>query len=325
MSNLEVIAQAISNVKHALVCGHIMPDGDCLGSSLALAMLLQQLGKQATVAGPDPVPEIYKYLPGVQNYRTGSPPEGNYDTLVALDCPVLKRLGRGYRDLPQRDLTVINIDHHASSDPYGAYKYIDPQAAAVGEIIFDLASYMQVEISLDMAICLYTAIVTDTGSFQYESTTSDTHRRVARLIECGVPVSRISILLYEEKPRAARLLLNAALRTLSFSSCGQVAWMIITRDMFRETGANDEHAEGFVNYARSIKGVEVGLLFHELPDGKFKVSYRSKETVDVHRLAIFFGGGGHARAAGCEIAGDIDTIVAKVAAAAVQAVGGAVL
>ncbi|MCG9967763.1 bifunctional oligoribonuclease/PAP phosphatase NrnA [Pelotomaculum terephthalicicum JT] len=323
MNKLEVIARAISNVKHALICGHIMPDGDCLGSVLALAMILRQLGKQATVAGPDPIPEIYEFLPGIQDYRVGSPPEGAYDTLIALDCPVTERLGSGYRDLPGRDLTVINIDHHASTNSYGTYRYIDPQAAAVGEIIFDLLQLMKVNISLDMAICLYTAIVTDTGSFQYESTTPNTHRRAAHLIEMGVPFSRINVLLYEEKSRVSQLLLSAALKTLSFSDCGRVAWMIITRDMLRDTGAKDEHTEGIVNYARSIKGVEVGLLFHELPDGKYKISFRSKKTVDVNRLASFLGGGGHLRAAGCEIAGKISTIEKEVVAAAVHAAGGA--
>jgi len=323
MNNLEVIARAISNVKHALICGHIMPDGDCLGSVLALALILKQLGKQATMAGPDPVPQIYKFLPGIEDYRVGSPPEGKYDTLIVLDCPVPERLGNGYRDLPFRNLSVINIDHHASTNPFGTYRYVDPGAAAVGEIIFDLLNLMQVNIPLDVAICLYTAIVTDTGSFQYESTTPETHRRVARLLEIGVPVSRINVLLYEEKPKAAQLLLSAALKTLSFSYCGKVAWMIVTRDMLRETGAKDEHTEGIVNYARSIKGVEVGLLFHELPDGRYKISFRSKEAVDVNRLAVFFGGGGHSRAAGCEVMGKLNKIEKEVVAAAVCAAGGA--
>lgn len=321
MNKLEVIVKAIDNIQHALICGHIMPDGDCLGSMQALALALKKLGKKATIAGPEPIPEIYNFLPGLADFHSGSPPEGTFDTLITLDCPIIKRLGPGYQDLPATNRTVINIDHHASEEPYGTYRYIDPQAAAAGEIIFDLLQVMQVPISLDMAICLYTAIMTDTGSFQYENTTAETHKRVARLLEIGVPFSEINLFLFEEKPRAAQFLLGEALKTLSFSSCGQISWLVITRDMLRATGAKDEHAEGIVNYTRSIKGVEVGILFHELPQGRCKISFRSKKKVDVSRLAFIFGGGGHRRAAGCEVRGEAHTIIPKVVTAALQIVG----
>ncbi|OPY59085.1 MAG: Bifunctional oligoribonuclease and PAP phosphatase NrnA [Pelotomaculum sp. PtaU1.Bin035] len=322
MSKLKDIARAIRGSERILICGHIMPDGDCLGSMLALGLTLKQLGKRVTMAGPDPVPEIYKFLPGLQSFWVGEPPEDKYDMLIVLDCPVMERLGDGYSDLPGRDLAVINIDHHNGSNSFGTFRYTDPRAAAVGEIIFDLMNLMDLEISLDAAICLYTAIATDTGSFQYNSTTPDTHRRVARLLEIGVPISWVNVQLYEEKTRAAQLLLGVALKTLSFSACGKVAWMTVTRDMLREVGAEDEHTEGIVNYARSIKGIEVGLLFHELSAGRYKISFRSKENVDVNRLAALFGGGGHSRAAGCEVRGKMGIIEKKVVMAAVSATGG---
>lgn len=323
MNSLEDIARAINSARRILICGHIMPDGDSLGSVLALGAALEQLGKQVIMAGPDPVPQIYEFLPHQQKFRVGKPPESSYDTLITLDCSAPKRLGREYCDLPGQDhLTVINIDHHAVSSSFGRYRYIEPRAAAVGEIIFDLLELMQIDLTLETAICLYTAIVTDTGSFQYESTTPSTHRRVARLLELGVPVARINMRLYEEKPRAAKFLLGAALNTLSFSTCSKVAWMTVTRDMLQKVEAGDEHIEGLVNYARGIKGVEVGLLFHELADGRIRISFRSKEFVDVRRLAALFGGGGHARAAGCEVGGDLKKIRHEVVAAAVSAAGG---
>ncbi|MDD3653077.1 MAG: bifunctional oligoribonuclease/PAP phosphatase NrnA [Desulfotomaculaceae bacterium] len=326
MNSLEDIARAIKSAERILICGHIMPDGDSLGSVLALGSALEQLGKKVIMAGPDPVPQIYEFLPNKEKFRAGKPPESAYDTLIVLDCSVLKRLGSEYCDLPEQNhLTVINIDHHAGPDSFGHYRYIEPQAAAVGEIVFDLLEFMQIDITLEMAICLYTAIVTDTGSFRYNSTTSSTHRRVARLVELGVPVSRINVNLYEEKPRASNLLLGAALNTLSFSSCGKVAWMTVTRDMLRKVRAEDEHTEGLVNYSRGIKGVEVGLLFHELEGGKIRISFRSKEYVDVMCLAALFGGGGHSRAAGCEIAGNLKKIQNEVVAAAVSAAKGKVL
>ncbi|OPX86228.1 MAG: Bifunctional oligoribonuclease and PAP phosphatase NrnA [Pelotomaculum sp. PtaB.Bin104] len=323
MSSLEDIARAISSAKRLLICGHIMPDGDCLGSVLALGTALEQIDKQVIMAGPDPVPQIYGFLPNIENFRVGEPPENSYDTLIALDCSVPKRLGSGYCDLPAKDhLTVINIDHHVGSDSFGRYRYIDPRAAAVGEIIFDLLELMGIKITLETAICLYTAIATDTGSFQYESTSPATHRRVARLLEAGVPVARINVNLYEEKARASSFLLGAALNTLSFSACGKVAWMTVTRELLRSLDAGDELTEGLVNYARGVRGVEVGLLFHELADGRIKISLRSKEAVDVRRLAALFGGGGHPRASGCEVTGDLAKIQAEVVAAAVSAAGG---
>lgn len=324
MNRLADIAMAIQRAKRVLLCGHIMPDGDSLGSVLALGLTLEELGKKVTMAGPDPVPAIYHFLPGSERFLVGGPPEGIYDTLIVLDCSVPERLGKGYQDLLSRDTVIVNIDHHAGSTPFGTYRYIDPQAAAVGEIIFDLLHFMQVSITLETAICLYTAIITDTGSFQYDNTKPDTHRRVARLLEIGVPAAQVNIRLYEERPRAALLLLGAVLNTLSVSPCEKVCWMTVNRDILRDTGAGDEHTDSLVNYTRSIRGVQVGLLFRELSDGKYKISFRSKDTVDVNRLAALFGGGGHPRAAGCVMQGDLGEIQEKIVAASVKAVGGIV-
>lgn len=324
MNRLAEIAMVIQRAERVLLCGHLMPDGDSLGSVLALGLTLEELGKKVTMAGPDPVPAIYNFLPGLERFLVGDPPGGLYDTLIVLDCSVPERLGKGYQDLLSRDTVIINIDHHAGSTPFGTYRYIDPQAAAVGEIIFDLLQLMQVSITLETATCLYTAIITDTGSFQYDNTKPDTHRRVARLLEIGVPAAQVNIRLYEEKPRVALLLLGAALNTLSVSPCEKVCWMTVSRDILRDTGAGDEHTDSLVNYTRSIRGVQVGLLFRELSDGKYKISFRSKDTVDVNRLAALFGGGGHPRAAGCVMQGDLGEIQEKIVAASVLAVGGIV-
>ena len=312
MNSLNEIAGALGAVRRALICGHITPDGDSLGSALALALALKKLGKEVTVAGPDPIPEIYGFLPGASGYHAGEPPSGNYDALIAVDCPVMFRLGPGYQDLPGKELTVLCIDHHISQDPFGTYAYTDSQAAATGEIIYNLLPLLNIEIDVDIAICLYTAIVTDTGSFQYENTTAETHRCMAGLMETGAPLHRVNTLIYEEKALASQLLLREALKTLKISKDGKTAWMVITRATIHAAGAKDEHTEGIVNYSRSIKGVEVGMLFHEMPAGKVKISFRSKETADVYLLAEKFGGGGHARASGCEITGSIEAVVEKV-------------
>lgn len=322
MSSLADIASAMKKAERVLICGHVMPDGDCLGSVLALGLALARLGKTVTMAGPDPVPEIYDFLPGVERFQVGNPPEGEYDTLVVLDCSVPERIGKGYQDLLAQDMVVINIDHHSGSAAFGTYRYIDPSAAAVGEIIFDLFDLMQVDLSLETAICLYTAIITDTGSLQYDNTTPDTLRRVAKLLEIGVPAPKVNIRIYEEKPQAALILLSTALNTLTVSLCGKVCWMTVTRDLLQHSGAKDEHAEGLVNYARSVRGVEVGILFRETSEGKYKISFRSKEAVDVNQLAAQFGGGGHIRAAGCVMEGELRKIRNRIIAAAVLAAGG---
>ncbi len=322
MNSLADIAVVLRRAKSVLICGHIMPDGDCLGSVLAMGLMMEKLGKKVTMAGPDPVPEIYGFLPGVERFLVTETPDVEFDMLIALDCSVSERLGKGYQELVTGDVVVVNIDHHAGSTSFGTYKYIDPLAAAVGEIIFDLFKLMAVDISLEIAICLYTAIITDTGSFQYDSTSPQTHRRVATLLELGVPVAEINTRLYEEKPKSALFLLGAALDTLSISSHGKVCWMTVTREMLNDTGARDEHIDGLVNYARSISGVEIGMLFHELSDGRCKIGFRSKGDVSVNRLADLFGGGGHRCAAGCIMQGDLEEIKKKVVAEAILATGG---
>jgi phosphoesterase RecJ-like protein len=219
-------------------------------------------------------------------------------------------------------MVVIILDHHASSSCFGKYRYIDPAASAVGEIIYDLIGEMGLEITRDVAICLYTAIVTDTGSFQYDSTTPGTLRRVANLMEIGVPAAQVNIRIYEEKPKAVLRLLCSALSTLTSSSCGKVSWMTVTRETLRDSGAEDEHTEGLVNYTKSIRGVEVGMLFREVEEGCYKISFRSKDAVDVNRLAALFGGGGHPHASGCSVQGDLNEIKEKVVSAALLAVKG---
>lgn len=321
MTKLSDIALAIRRSENVLICGHIIPDGDCLGSILALGLSLEALGKKVVMAGPDPIPGIYEFLPGAGRFQTGPPPDGNYDTLIILDCSTPERLGRGYQDLLAKQTVIINIDHHVGNCILGTYCYIDTDAAAVGEIIFDLLKFMQVNISFEAAINLYTAIVTDTGSFQYDNVTPGTHRRAAALLELGVQGFQINVALHEERPKAALVLLGEALHTLTIAPGGKVCWMTVTQEMLKKAGAVDEHTEGLINYCRSIKGVEVGLLFREVLKGTYKVSLRSK-NIDVNQLAAQFGGGGHTKAAGCVLKGNLKDVQAQVTREVVKATGG---
>lgn len=318
MSSITDIAGAIAKAGRVLISGHVIPDGDSIGSALGLKLALQGAGKHVTAAGPDPVPWLYTFLPGAGDYRVTSNIDEGYDTFIALDCSNPERLGEGFRKMIDRCRVVINIDHHLATDGFGAYRYIDTAAAATGEIIFDLLQEMNLPLTPEIAVCLYIAIATDTGSFRYDSTSPGTHRRVARLIEAGVPVADINSRLYEEKPAASLKLLGAALSNLTISNCGRVAWMTATRETMDSCGATDENAEGVVNYARDIAGVLVGLFFRELSPGKYKVSFRSKGSVEVNKVAALFGGGGHRRAAGCVAEGDLKGLVERVVGATLR-------
>jgi phosphoesterase RecJ-like protein len=321
MSDMRSVAGVLERTRTVIIAGHMMPDGDCVGSVGALGLALRQMGKEVTMALPDPVPEIFGFLPEVTDFIIGEEAlKGEYDTFVVLDCSVPERLG-SLRGLLDRSLVIVNIDHHVSSREFARYNYINPAYAATAEIILDLLGPLGVKITPEIATCLYTGIATDTGSFQYENTTSGTHRRVALLIEQGAPSVWINIMLHEQNPLVNLLVLGAALKTLRLSPCGRVAWVSVKRELLDRLRAKDENTDGLIGYIRSIRGVEVALLFRELSPGRYKVSFRSKEVVDVNRLASRFGGGGHLRAAGSLLEGDIENVVSRVVGATLQELG----
>ncbi|MDQ7790841.1 MAG: bifunctional oligoribonuclease/PAP phosphatase NrnA [Clostridia bacterium] len=316
--DLRELADAIKRCERPLLTGHIMPDGDCIGSVLALALLLEGQGKQVMAVSPDPVPLVYRFLPGIERLAVGAPPAVfEPDAFIMLDCSDPERVGPDlvkYLDKP--GVTVINVDHHVSTRPYAHYNYIDPGAAAVGEIVYDLSFVLGASITHEVATCLYTAIFTDTGSFRYDNTTSGTHRRVARLIDQGVSPAEVNTAIYEERRLESIRLLHAALGSVELNPSGQVAWASLTTEREAALGATDEDGEGIINYVRMINGVEVAALFRETKPSVFKVSLRSKRYVDVSALAQEFGGGGHPRAAGCTISGALDEVVEAVIRAA---------
>ncbi|KYH32178.1 DHH family phosphoesterase [Neomoorella mulderi] len=319
MTAIESIAAALAASRDVAVVSHIIPDGDCLGSTLALALALRQRGTRAVAVNADPVPDMFQFLPGQE---TIIPPEKVTEVpplLVMVDSTDMERAGEGFSQWRQKTKMVINIDHHVSNTRFGDLNLVDSRAAATAELIYAVLEKIPVTITPAIATCLYTALATDTGSFQYENCTATTMRLAARLMEQGADLSLIREYLWERKPLASIRLLAAVLPTLTLAYDGRVAWLTVSRAALEAAGARPEHAEGLVNYPRSIAGVEVGLLFRELPDGLVKVSLRSKKIVDVNAVAARFGGGGHRRAAGCTIRGDLDTVVTMVVAAAGEA------
>jgi phosphoesterase RecJ-like protein len=259
---------------------------------------------------------MFHFLPGQE---TIIPPEKVTEVpplLVMVDSTDMERAGEGFSQWREKTRMVINIDHHVSNTRFGHLNLVDSRAAATAELVYAVLERMPVTITPAIATCLYTALATDTGSFQYENCTATTMRLAARLMELGADLSLIREYLWDRKPLASIRLLAAVLPTLTLAYDGRVAWLTVSRAALEAAGARPEHAEGLVNYPRSIAGVEVGLLFRELPGGLVKVSLRSKKIVDVNAVAARFGGGGHRRAAGCTVKGDLDTIVAMVVASA---------
>lgn len=319
MNSLEEVAGFLRKGKKAVICGHTMPDGDSVGSVLAMSLLLSQMGIENHVVTSDPVPLLYDFLPGVQNVVWGSF-QDDCDLAVVLDCTDLDRLDDELGDYIRNIPTKVNIDHHISNQEFGTCNYVDPQASATGEIVFELIKLMGVRLTEEMAVNLYTAIAMDTGSFRFENTTGKSHQVTAELIQTGIKVSEINVNLFEKKDLGHLKLIGYALTQLKTASDGRVAWVTIPLQVMEELGAHDEHADGIINYPRMLDSVEIGLLFREISPGRFKVGFRSKRYIDVNKLAGAFGGGGHPRASGCTVEGDREEVEQRVVNLCIQAI-----
>ncbi|MCL6450856.1 MAG: bifunctional oligoribonuclease/PAP phosphatase NrnA [Acetobacteraceae bacterium] len=283
---------------------HESPDGDSVGSTLGLALGLGRLKKRVVTAGVDPLPEQYRFLPGADLVQPWPQVGGSYDAAVLIDCGDLARVGPPQR-VREAARLVLNIDHHPTNTGFGDINLVDPAAPAAGGIVYDLLRGLRVDPTAEMATCLYAALLTDTGSFRYENTSAPALALGAELVRLGADPGLVAMEVYETKPLSHLRLLQGALKTLRTSPDGRVAWMRVTPGMMAEAGATDGETEGLVNYARMVEGAEVGILFREVGGGRVKISLRSRRHVDVGRLAAEFGGGGHARAAGFWLAGDL--------------------
>lgn len=308
---LKKINEIIAQNGSFLITTHEGPDGDAVGSSLSLANYLLEQGKDVTVHICDPVPEIYSFLPGARTVTTNLP-ERSYDVCFVLDVGEFHRAGKQVAAAIDRIGTLVNLDHHRTTEDFGLINLIDPTAAATGILVHRLIRDAGHEVSFAVALCIYVAIITDTGSFRYSNSNPEAFAVAGDMISRGVDAWDVSAHLYESQPRPRLELLALALSTLDFSVCGRFASLTVTLDMYEKTGTNAELTDGFVNYPRSVSGVEVAIFFRQLDSGSFKVGFRSKGLVDVSRLAEGFGGGGHHNAAGCIVDGDIEEVREKV-------------
>ncbi|MDQ6785826.1 MAG: bifunctional oligoribonuclease/PAP phosphatase NrnA [Acidobacteriota bacterium] len=313
---LSQVVELIENKQNFAVTTHVKPDGDGIGSSLGLCWLLRSLGKTAEVIASDDIPVSYQTLPGADEIRRVAEIDKNYDAVFVIECsdvarPHIKNLEKQF---------IVNIDHHATCAHFGSINWIDATASAVGEMIYNLCKAIGGRITKEIAECVYLALVTDTGSFHFPNTTERTLKVASELVKVGVKPAQISEAIYNSYPWSRIELLRQVLSTVKRDASGRVAWMRQTVEMKKNSGAVDGDNNGFVNIPLAAKEVEAVVYMREIEPDVYRVSLRSKDGINVARIAEKFGGGGHKNAAGCRAEGDWDKAEREIVAAVVEAI-----
>lgn len=305
---MEAILTALREGERFLVCSHSRPDGDAVGSMLAMGMLLQQMGKRADIVAADRVPAVYRGLPCASEIRHVMRVHGPYDAVILLECDSLQRTR--LRGLER--MFHINIDHHASGKEFGALNWIDRNACSVGELVHRMVKAAGCTVTPEMATCLYTTLLTDTGGFCYGGIHANTFTLAGELVAAGADPVRIARDVYFANPFSKMLLLGKALSTLRRE--GPLAWLWVTHQDMVSAEAVEEDCEGVVNYALSTAGIEAAVFLRELPEGRIRLSLRSKGKVNVAQISERLGGGGHENAAGCTLDGPMERATEEILA-----------
>ncbi|OXM84714.1 DHH family phosphoesterase [Paenibacillus rigui] len=310
---LQEAARFIQENDDFLVVSHIQPDGDAAGSTFAMAWMLTALGKRFTLINEGSIPDKFKYMAAGQhkviNLESDAVTE-QFSHVISLDCADYSRMGKVHQGFSEQ-VTMLNIDHHATNDLFGTTNVVNASAAATVEILYDLSLELGIVFSHELNVCIYSGLLTDTGGFRYANTTPKVMQIAADMLQRGVKGHELAEHLLEKLTYPQITLLQRTLQSLSFAHNKQVGWLAVTLDDLAESGASGEDLDGLVNYPRNVEGVEVGLLFKERA-GIVKVSLRSAGRVDVAQVAKTFGGGGHVRAAGCAINGTLQEAIERV-------------
>lgn len=326
-NRINQIAQEIKGAKRVLITSHENPDSDALGSMLALGLGLMKLGKEVTLYNKDDVPEVLKFLPHSDSILSSIEDiEGTFDLCFVVDCPTTDRPGREFQEFLStgRCANIVIIDHHQTNGSDENLSLLNPDASSTGVLIYSILKNIGVEIDSSIAENIYTTIVGDTGSFSYSNTNSETFLIAAELVKAGAEPELISQALYESEPLKKLKLLGLVLPTLRVAADKRIASLYVDSTMYEMTGTDREDTEGMVNIPRSIKGIEVAILFRQEKNSSspsWKVSLRSKGDVDVSKIAEQFGGGGHKKAAGCNIAGELSEAMQKIYDSVSEALG----
>lgn len=290
---------------------HVRPDGDGLASELALYLIMKSLGKKIFIVNQDRTPEIYTWLPEAQVIHTceqyGDCLAENIDLAVLLDCSSPTRIGKVY-DFIKNSARIVSIDHHENPDCFGEDCYIDTKASSIGEILYTIIPDIEKYLTKDVATCIYTSILTDTGSFAYANTTAGVFKIASHLVKVGVCPDSTYSLIYNNKRITHFHLLAKALKLLKTEESGKIVHTSLPLSVYRETGALEEDNEGILEVIKGLKNVELILLLRQLDEKRLKVSLRSTNNVNCNVLARLYGGGGHSKASGFVIPGDVQAI-----------------
>ncbi len=320
----EQISAVLKASRRILVASHIDPDGDAIGTQLAFAAYLEDLGKEVFLVRHGDIPHKYRFLSGVDRIPhfseyESSPPD--IDTALILECPTVERIGQASQ-LLKPGISIVNIDHHFDNSYFGAVNWIDSKASSVGEMAYEYFQTVGFEISKSTAEQLYTAILTDTGRFRFSSTSPRTMEIAGKLIEAGVQPQRITDLVYFDVRSSTIKLVGKVLNSIEFLFDGRICILTQTRRMLEETGADASEAEGVVDYTLHSSGVIGGALLKENEGAHTRVSFRSKDGINVAEIAAKYGGGGHFNASGCTIPMPIEDARKEVIRLFTEALGG---
>lgn len=316
---MDQIIQQLKNSQYVLIASHANPDGDAVGSLIAMGRLLDEINKRSVLYNESPIPAVYRFLPGVGRVMRNIDNYDLFDTAVILDCGGFDRIGSmasTIADIP----TIINIDHHVTNTGFGSVSLIDPDACATSEIVYRLMDKLGASVDETAATAIYTGILTDTGSFRFSNTNRAAFEICEKMVSIGVDPYNIAQRVYGTYSLGRIKLLNLALDSIEISKNGKLSMMAVTRGMMEETHTRPEDIDGLINYAKGIEEVKVAVLIQELNANSsasnqvlpYHVSMRSDGTVDVASIAASFGGGGHSSAAGFSIKTTLPEIKTKI-------------
>ena len=312
---ISAIVDAIRTRRRFVLSSHVRPDGDSIGSQLAMAYALRALGKQVEVINADPAPPPLMAFPGVPDVRIAPHADGEFDAAIIMECGDLTRTGVSGLER----FFVVNIDHHPGNSGYGQINWFDSSAAACGEMVFDIVRALGVSLTVEMATHVYLAILTDTGSFHYSSISPRTFDICREALEAGVDPVLVARQVYDSNNMGRLKLFGAVLSAMQIDQTGRIAIIYVDHEMARAAGGTYEDTEGLVNLPLTVKEIQAAVFFKQEEGDEYRVSMRSKGTIDVGAVAKEFGGGGHKNAAGCTVTGAIETLqrllVAKIGGA----------
>ena len=312
MLSLSSVADLVRSTTSFLITSHVDLDGDAIGSELGLALILERMGKRVAVVNQDHLPSRYEFLPGLHLLQNSAEPITGIGAAVVLDCTSIARIGGVGRILTDTNIPVVNIDHHDSNVHFGSINFVRPDACAAAVLVLELIRELGENTGPDVATCLYTAVLAETGSFRLSNTSREALTVSAGLVQEGADPAAIAAQIYGRKAPATLRLVGEALHSLEAAHDGNTSLMHLDLAQMERSGVAGDQLEGLVNFAMSVEGARAAVFLRELPDGIIKVSFRSDGTVNVDLVAREFGGGGHSNAAGARVQGTLADVRGRI-------------